>query len=162
MCQNWTTYILSIEPNKETSVSYKSPLSPNDSNATSGQHGAEPAHEWGLFSQHFAEWRPRRRQGHFNWPFSTPRPPNQHSGHRGRVTFTASQRVKDGRGVGGGQEWKTRGPSLLTVMNEWITTRFGEGLRFHTGGVSDDVSEGSTPLHLQPHWERTKRAAGPD
>lgn len=100
MCLNWTTYILSIEPNKETSVSYKGPLSPNDSNATSTQHWTEPAHEWGLFSQHFAEWRPCRRQGHFNRPFSTPRPPNEHSGHRGRVTFTASQRVKDGGGGG--------------------------------------------------------------
>lgn len=54
------------------------------------------------------------------------------------------QRLK--QTFGGG--WKTKGPSLLTVMKECITACFGRGLCMDRGGSSDDTSDSS--FHLPP------------
>lgn len=145
MCQNQTTDI----PRNETKMPVSPPPNPtpqelslclNESVAPLQPADSAKQDEWmnGWYfhnTHFFAKWRQHRLQGHFNWPFSAPItlwPVKKSDIYCHRLLHKELNRDRGCQG-GGVKDWKTRGPSLLMVMNEWIITRFGKGLCLHTG-----------------------------
>lgn len=108
--------------------------------ATSSQRRTRPADEWALFSQHalLAKMKAPRAgcgdtstglfQHPLHWEQWTQRAEKKSDIYCHRLPHKELKRDTGRRGRGGGGEgggWETRGPSLLTVMNEWITTHLG-------------------------------------
>ena len=164
--KNRTTYIPGIERHKETSVLPQGPsLCLNDSVAplqpvASAKQDQRMNGRYFHNTHFFAKWSLRRMRGHFNWPFSAPialRPAETTAGREDEwhlLPQIATQRVKEGQGEWGAQGWETRGPSSLTVMNEWITTHFRRGLCIPRGSSSNVTTDSSTCLlHLHPPSE---------